>query len=168
MRKEGKKNWLLLLGTLALPLAVGGLSALLTADAMKQYASMNQPPLAPPAWVFPVVWTILYLLMGYASYLVLTEGAGSERRRPALVVYAVQLGMNFFWTILFFRGELYFLAFLWLAVLWAAVLFCAWLFYRVSRKAGALLIPYVLWNSFALYLNYAIYQMSITPMPIIG
>ena len=97
-----KIDWKRLLIALGIPLAVGGLAALLSGG-MTNYGAMNKPPLSPPGWVFPVVWTILYLLMGYASYRVLELGVGKERHK-ALLLYGAQLAANFIWPLLFFGG----------------------------------------------------------------
>lgn len=104
---------------IAIPLAVGGISALLTSNTMETFSTINKPPLSPPAWLFPVVWTILYVLMGIASYLVLTS---EKPNRDALTTYAIQLAFNFFWSIIFFNFELYLLAFIWLVLLWLLIL----------------------------------------------
>ena len=97
-----KINWKKLIISLAVPLAVGGLSAWLSGGAMERFDSLQKPALAPPSWLFPVVWTILFLMMGVASYLVYASGASRVRRERALTFYALQLGMNFFWSISFF------------------------------------------------------------------
>ncbi len=151
-----KKNWKLLLLCLAVPLAVGGLSALLTRGSMDAYATMNQPPLAPPGWVFPVVWTILFVLMGVASYLVLISGNNRNAISEALRLYGLQLAVNFFWSILFFNLSLCWAAFVWLVLLWGLVLLTLLRFFRISRPAGWLLIPYLIWVTFAGYLNFTI------------
>ena len=106
MKPEVKK----LLIALAIPLGVGGLSALLSGG-MQDYLALEKPPLSPPGWVFPVVWTVLYLLMGYASYRVAVKGADAGKTRRALAVYAAQLVLNFLWSILFFGLELRLTAF---------------------------------------------------------
>ena len=161
MKRTVRVNGELLLFSLAVPLLVGGISALLTSDSMGQYAAMNQPTLAPPGWVFPIAWTLLYLMMGFASYLVLMTRGDGDRKRTAMFVYAAQLVLNFFWSILFFRFSLYFIAFLWLVVLWVVVLLCTGKFFRVSKRAGLLMIPYMLWLTFAAYLNFAVYQLNV-------
>ena len=104
-----KPNIKKLLIALALPLAVGGLSALLSGG-MGEYMQFNRPPLSPPGWVFPVVWTILYLLMGYASYRIYTSGKDEVAVRKALTVYLAQLFLNFLWSILFFGFDWYLFA----------------------------------------------------------
>lgn len=148
-----KIQWKNLVTCIAIPLAVGSLSALLSQRGMAAYAMMNKSALSPPGWVFPVVWTILYVLMGIASYLVLTSGKPYD---AALTVYAIQLFFNFFWSILFFRLGLCVTAFIWLVLLWFLILGTTVLFYRIVKAAGYLMIPYLLWVAFAGYLNLSI------------
>lgn len=152
-----KIQWKKLIICLAIPLAVGGLSAFLTRDSMKTFESINKPILAPPGWLFPVVWTILFILMGIASYLVLTSGKPSA---SALAIYGIQLVFNFFWSIIFFNLEMYLFAFIWLVVLWLLILKTTTLFYQISKPAGYLMIPYLLWVTFAGYLNLAIFLLN--------
>ncbi len=153
-----KINWKSLLWNLALPLLTGGLAALITQSSMKQFASLNQPPLSPPGWLFPVVWTILYTLMGISSYLV--SQSDNPLKNTALRVYGIQLGVNFFWPILFFRLQAFLGAFFWLLLLWILILVMIVLFYKVKPIAGLLQIPYFLWVTFAAYLNLAIYFLN--------
>lgn len=153
-------QWKRLLLCLAIPLAVGGVSAWLTQGSMEEFAALNQSPLSPPGWVFPVVWTILFLMMGVASYLVCTSGAERSRVQNALQSYALQLAFNFVWPLLFFRWGLYGVAFLWLIVLWVLILVTLTRFYRISKPAGWLLVPYALWVLFAVYLNLSIYLLN--------
>ena len=140
-----------LLIALAVPLAVGGLSAFASGSFSEQYAVVNKPPLSPPGWVFPVVWTLLYLAMGYASYLVMT--VGGRDAKDALTVYYVQLALNFLWPILFFRFRLYTFAIFELILLIAAVTVMVIRFSHVDERAGYLTLPYLIWLCFALYLN---------------
>lgn len=150
-------QWKKLITCIAIPLAVGGISAFLTRDSMEAFANINKPALAPPGWLFPVVWTILYILMGIASYLVLTS---EKPNSAALAVYSIQLLFNFFWSVIFFNLELYLLAFIWLVLLWLLIVKTTSLFYRISKPAGYLMIPYLLWVTFAGYLNFAIYLLN--------
>lgn len=152
-----KIQWKNLVTCLAIPLAAGGLSAFLTQNNMEAFETVNKPALTPPGWLFPVVWTLLYILMGIASYLALTSKKPSD---TALTVYGVQLVFNFFWSIIFFNLKLYLLAFLWLAVLWLLILKTTKLFYQLSKPAGYLMIPYLLWVTFAGYLNLSIYLLN--------
>ena len=123
---------------------------------MSMFALLSKPPLSPPGWLFPLVWTILYTLMGIASYLVFTSGQDSDEIKWALQVYALQLIFNFFWTILFFNFELYFFAFFWLIALLALIILTTVLFYKVSKPAAYLMIPYIIWVTFAAYLNFGV------------
>ena len=152
-----KIQWKNLITCLAIPLAVGSLSALLTQNSMETFNSITKPGLAPPGWLFPVVWTILYILMGIASYLVLTSGKPNNK---ALTTYGIQLVFNFFWSIIFFNLELYLFAFIWLVLLWLLILKTILLFYQISKPAGYLMVPYLLWVTFAGYLNLAIYLLN--------
>ena len=124
---------------------------------METFRLVNKPALAPPGWVFPVAWTILYILMGIASYLVLTSGKPND---TALTLYGIQLVFNFFWSIIFFNLEMYLFAFIWLVVLWLLIFKTAILFYQISKPAGYLMIPYLLWVAFAGYLNLSIYLLN--------
>ena len=155
-----KQKWKLLLTCVAIPLAVGGVSAWLTRGSMDTFAMLNKPPLSPPGWLFPVVWTILFILMGLASYLVLTSGKPRQVIGRALWLYGIQLAVNFFWSIFFFNLSLYLFAFVWLLLLWLLVLATTISFYRISQLAGYLMIPYLLWVTFAGYLNFSIYLLN--------
>lgn len=132
-------------------LGVGGLGAFVSRSGMERFSSLNQPPLSPPAWVFPVVWSILYVLMGVSAGMVYKSE--HPMRSRALKVYAAQLALNFGWTVLYFAFGLYWAAFLWLLVLILCVARMIYLFYQVSRPAGLLQLPYLLWTLFAAYLN---------------
>lgn len=145
---------------IAIPLAVGGLSALLTQSAMQKFNSLNQPPLAPPSWLFPVVWTVLFVLMGIASALVYMADVPREQKKSALTLYGVQLAMNFLWSIVFFNFGAYLFAFVWLLALLAVIIATAVKFRRISKPAAWMLIPYILWVCFAGYLNFAIYLLN--------
>lgn len=149
-----KIQWKKLILCIAIPLAVGGLAGFLIRGGMETFQSLNKPALSPPGWLFPVVWTILYILMGIASYLVLTSG---NPDRFALTIYGIQLVFNFFWSIIFFNLEAYFFSFIWLILLWLLILATMILFFKISKPAGYLLLPYLLWVTFAGYLNLYIY-----------
>lgn len=154
-----KINYKKLFLCIAIPIIVGGLSALFTMKSMDDFKALNKPPLSPPGWLFPVVWTILYVLMGIASYLVLTSNKPA-RSKTALTIYAVQLAFNFLWSIIFFSVKAYLFAFIWLVILLVLIIINAVLFYRIDKRAGLLLIPYILWVTFAGYLNFAIYLLN--------
>jgi len=154
-----KINWKKLLICLAIPLAVGGLSALLSGG-MDTYKTLQQPPLAPPGWVFPVAWTILYLLMGYASYRVLTSGGDKEQIQKALTLYGIQLFLNFIWSPVFFGLQWRLLAFFILLAMWVFIYLTIRAFSKIDEPAGDLLLPYILWVSFAGYLNLGVYLLN--------
>lgn len=145
---------------IAIPLAVGTLSGFLTRNSREIFENLNKPPLSPPGWLFPVVWTILFTFMGIASYLVLTSRAPAEDIASALKVYVVQLAFNFLWSILFFGLSLYLPAFFWLVLLELLILAATILFFRISHPAGILMLPYLLWVAFAGYLNLAIILLN--------
>ena len=154
-----KIHWKKLLLCLAIPLAVGGLGALLSGG-MSDYGAMVKPPLSPPGWVFPVVWSILYLLMGYASYRIYTSGKDELAVRKALTIYVIQLGLNFLWSILFFGFDWYLGAFILLIGLWVAIYITMKRFSELDEKAGDLLLPYLLWVTFAAYLNLGVFLLN--------
>ena len=137
-----------------IPLAVGGLSALITMNQMELFETVAKPPLAPPRWLFPVAWTILYILMGIASYLLYI--ADTEEGREALVLYGVQLFFNFFWSIIFFNLEAYCFALIWLFIMWIIILLLLIKSKKVDERAFWLLLPYFIWTTFAFYLNFGI------------
>jgi len=146
-----KKNIGILILFIIIPLVVGGISAYLTKDAMTLFKSMKQPPLSPPGILFPIVWTILYILMGISSYLVYTSK--NNDKKNILVIYFIQLCFNFFWSILFFRFSLYWIALVWLIVMYIFIILYTVKSRKVSVTASNLFIPYILWCTFACYLN---------------
>ena len=146
---------------LLIPLAGGALSGFISRGGMEAFEQLNQPPLSPPGWLFPVVWTILYLMMGLASYLVATsDEAFPHEINSALTVYGIQLAMNFVWPILFFNLEMRLLAFFWLVHIWLLILLTIRLFKDISPTAAKLMIPYLLWVTFAGYLNMYVYLLN--------
>ena len=151
-----KIKWKTLIVSIAIPLLVGGLSALVTRNSMEDFKSLQKPPLSPPGWLFPIVWTILFVLMGIASYLVYTSTAPAEEKKKALQIYAIQLFFNFFWSILFFNLQTYSFSFVWLVALLILILSTTLAFWRISKPTGYLLIPYIIWVTFAGYLNLSI------------
>ncbi len=155
MKTDFKK----LIINIAIPLGVGALSAFLTMDSMARFGALEQPPLSPPAWLFPVVWSVLYILMGVSSYLVTVSGKPA-RAKTALTVYGVHLFFNFMWSVIFFNLESYLFAFIWLIALLVLIIVTAVLFYGIDKRAGSLFIPYILWVTFAGYLNFAIFLLN--------
>ena len=142
---------------LLFPLAVGALAALLTIGSMETFADLSLPPFAPPGWVFPVVWTFLYLLMGFASYLVAISG---KCQNQAFFFYLLQLLFNFMWPIWFFNCEWYLFSFFWLVALWLLILATIRSFAAISATAANLLVPYLFWVTFAGYLNLGVYFLN--------
>lgn len=157
---DTKLNYKTLGICILIPLAVGGLSALFTMGSMQDFAALKQPPLSPPGWAFPVVWTVLFILMGIASYLVLETTASAERKKEAFKTYFLQLGFNFMWSIIFFTFSAYEIAFVWLLALLALIVITTVRFYNINKYASILMLPYVLWVSFAGYLNLAIAYLN--------
>lgn len=145
---------------IAIPLIVGGVAGFLTSGSMKEFAALNQPPLSPPGWLFPVVWTILYLLMGISTYLISTAEAGEEEIAGALALYNMQLIVNFLWPIFFFNLGWYLFAFFWLVLLWILVARMIKAFAEISKTAAYLNIPYLIWLTFAAYLNLGVWWLN--------
>lgn len=154
------KNIKPLVISILIPLGVGGLAGLISGGGMDNFSSLNKPLFSPPGWLFPIAWTILYLLMGLAAYLIWDSEAPEQKKRTALVLYGVQLVVNFLWPILFFSLSWYFADFLWILLLWVLILLTTVKFYRISPRAGDLMLPYLLWVTFAAYLNWGIYQLN--------
>ena len=155
-----KINYKTLAICILIPLAVGGLSALFTMGSMDDFAALNQPPLSPPGWLFPIVWTVLFILMGIASYIVLETPSSAEETEKAFKVYFLQLGFNFFWSIIFFNLGAFEIAFAWLCILLALIVITTVRFWRINKWAGILMLPYIAWVTFAGYLNLAICYLN--------
>lgn len=160
MNERRKFKWKTFLICIAIPVGAGLLSALLNISAFSLYKTLKLPPLSPPPIVFPIVWTALYLLMGISCYRIAVADADHERRVDALFTYGIQLFVNLMWPILFFNLQEFLLAFVWLLFLWVLVLRMICQFDPINRLAGYLQIPYLLWCSFAAYLNLAVYLLN--------
>ena len=141
-----------------LSLGVGALSGFLNMDAMNQYQVLNQPPLSPPSWVFPIAWTILYILMGIGAAIVYCSD--SDKKKEALTTFFIQLVFNFAWSFFFFTLEWRFFSFVWLIILLLLVLTMVKDFREISPLAALLQIPYVLWLCFAAYLNFGTWWLN--------
>ena len=155
-----KFNLKLFIVCLGLPLFVGGLAGLITNNSMTIFQTLNQPPLSPPGFIFPIVWTILYVLMGIASYLVLSSENNTKLVTTSLKFYLAQLGGNFIWPILFFSFELYLFSFIWILFLIFLVIRTTVLFAQISKPSVYFMIPYLIWLVFAAYLNLAVYLFN--------
>lgn len=139
------------------PIAVGTLSALFSGN-MQIYSEINKPALSPPGNLFPIAWTILYVLMGISSYIIYeSEDINKE---SSLKTYALTLFFNFFWGIIFFRFNLFFTSFVWLLVLIILIFKMIKEYYLIKPAAAYLQIPYLLWCIFAAYLNFMIFRMN--------
>lgn len=149
-----------LLRSIAIPLIVGVLAALLTRDSMNIFSELNKPALSPPGWLFPVVWTILYTLMGISAYLITNSKAEPIDKAKALAIYTYQLAVNFLWSIFFFNFEWYLFSFIWIVLLWILIILMIRAFYKINRTAAYLNIPYLLWVTFAAYLNLGIWWLN--------
>ena len=147
-------KWKSLMISLAVSLWTGAAAGFVTAGSMEQYEMMYRPPLSPPGWVFPVVWGVLYLLMGIAAWLVFISE--NPDRKHALALYAAQLAVNALWPILYFRLDAPLAALAVLVLLWYLVYLTLKAFFRISTPAGMCMIPYLLWISFAFYLNLSV------------
>ena len=157
MNKKQKTDLSYLLWTL-LPLAVGGLSSLLSMNGMRENALLPQPALQPPPWVFVTAWTVLYLLMGLGAGLV--WNAYPRGKKDALFPFYVQLALNFLWSPLFFALKLRLAAFFVLLGMFGTAVWMTVAFFRVRKWAGVIQIPYLLWLCFAGYLNLAAYLLN--------
>ncbi len=145
----------------AVPLVVGGLSGAATARGVATwYPTLAKPSFNPPAWIFGPVWTVLYVMMGVAAFLVWRRGLEAEAVRFALTIFVVQLALNGLWSILFFGLRSPGLAFAEILILWLAIGVTVWAFWRVTPVAGALLFPYWGWVSFATVLNGSIWTLN--------
>lgn len=150
----------LLIKSIALPLLVGAVAGLLTRNAMQDFDMLIKPPLSPPGWLFPVVWTILYTLMGISSYLIKTADADVETKSDALLIYNYQLVVNFLWSIFFFHFEWRLFSFFWILLLWVLIILMIRQFDKISQTAAYLNLPYLLWVTFAAYLNFGIWWLN--------
>ncbi|NYZ74046.1 tryptophan-rich sensory protein [Candidatus Micrarchaeota archaeon] len=155
------KDITVLAGFIMICLAAGGIGSLFTMQSIPTwYAGLNKPDFSPPNWVFGPVWTTLYILMGIAAYLVYAKGMKKKEIRGALMIFGGQLVLNTLWSILFFGLHSPLYGFVCIIALWLAIAATIWKFYGVSKNAGLLLVPYILWVSFASVLNLFIWMMN--------
>lgn len=140
--------------------SIGALSGWLSRDGMQIFStSISQPPRSPPAFLFPIVWGVLYALMGIGAVRIYLSPQSTERSM-ALNVYITQLIVNFFWSLIFFNAQAYLFAFFWLLILLFLVLWMILLFHKVDPLSAKLQIPYLLWLSFAAYLNLGVWYLN--------
>ena len=155
-----KRNWKTYAFWILLSEAVGALSGWLTREGTKIYQStVAQPPLSPPPLVFPIVWGILFALMGIGAARIYLSPV-SARRTRSLLLFLVQLLFNFFWSIIFFNLQTFGFALIWLAVLWLLILWMTLSFAKIDKAVALLQIPYLLWVAFAAYLNYGVWTLN--------
>jgi len=156
VRYRMKKIWKLVISIL-IPFLASAIGGLFTASSVSTwYVELTKPSFNPPSWIFGPVWTILYLLMGISLYLVWIK----KYDKPAFVVFGVQLVLNALWSILFFGLKVPLYAFIEIVFLWVAILMTIIYFYRINRTSAYLLIPYILWVSFAAVLNLSIFLLN--------
>ena len=156
--REKKRNILRYAGYIAGTLGVGGLSALLSRGGMEVFSHLKKPTFAPPGWVFPAAWTLLYILMAISAAMI--AGERTKESRDALFTYWAQLFVNFWWSIFFFAWGLRLTAFFWLLLLLALAAAMAVRFGKIRPIVGKLNIPYLLWLVFAGVLNISIYILN--------
>lgn len=153
MKINYKKLILIILGTFL----IGGFFSFFIPNSRGFYSSLEKPPLSPPGILFPIVWSILYILMGISLYIV---SESDVRKEENYLIYIIQLVVNSLWTLLFFGFNLQFLSFLWILLLIVLVVVMIISFYQTNKLAGLLQIPYLLWLVFAAYLNLGIYILN--------
>ena len=158
MTETRKPTWRSLILLLVLTLALGAVTGFVTRDDTSFYDTLVKPAFAPPGWLFPVVWGVLYAAMAVAMWFVLR--AQGRDRFILLGLYAAQLAVNLLWPWLFFSRQALGLAFFWLVLLCALVAIMTWQFFRESRIAGWLVLPYLLWCTFAAVLNFSIAHLN--------
>jgi tryptophan-rich sensory protein len=147
--------------SILIALGVEGLSALFTKNNMNMYNTINKPPLSPPMFLFPIVWSVLFILMGISSALIYTKRKeNKDEASCALRLYAVQLAVNFFWSIIFFNMRAYLFAFIWLLLLLGLIIMTILQFRKLSSAAAYLLLPYLIWVMFAGYLIFMVYILN--------
>jgi benzodiazapine receptor len=149
-----------LLGSLALPLGLGAIASLFTAEAVPEwYETLNRPSFNPPNWLFGPVWTALYLLMGISLFLIWKQSASKERSL-ATFVFLLQIALNFCWSFIFFYYNLIGFALIEIIILWISIVIMIVLFYKIKPIAAYINIPYFLWVTFATILNASYYFLN--------
>jgi benzodiazapine receptor len=161
MRKMALKQISKLVAAIVACLAAGAIGSIFTRTAIANwYTTLEKPPFTPPDWLFAPVWTLLYILMGVAAFLVWRMGSRDRQVRVALIVFLVQLVLNAFWSIAFFGLESPLYGLIVISILWVAILVTIVLFFRISKVSSILMWPYLLWVSFATVLNSSIWLLN--------
>ena len=154
-----KLDYKKLIKNLSIPLITGITSALLTRSGVESFMeTVNKPAFSPPEWLFPVVWTILYVLMGISTYII--ESNSDSKSNKGFIFYYLQLFFNFFWSFIFFNSQAYLASFIWIIILLMLIILTTIEFNKVNKAAAYLLIPYILWVAFASILNLSIYLIN--------
>ena len=148
-------NWKRLIISVLIPVGLGTIVGLLTSS---NYNDMIQPSFAPPGIVFPIVWSILYTLMGVSAYII--DRSGSYSSKEAMTVYYAQLGINLLWSFIFFTFKAYLLGFIWILLLIILVICMIKRFYEINKVSGLIQIPYLIWLIFAAVLNFSIFTLN--------
>jgi len=155
-----KTKLLKLLVSLILPIGLGSIAGLFTAEALPEwFASLNKPPFNPPNWIFGPVWTTLYILLGISFFLIWQQSP-NKKRNFAILVSLVQLLFNFGWSFIFFYYNMIFLALIEIILLWISIVIMLVLFYRIKPLAAYLNVAYLLWVTFAATLNAGYYILN--------
>lgn len=157
---NNKFNFLALIKNILLPVGGGLLIWILTRNSMSVYNSLKKPVFTPPSIVFPIVWTILYIFMGIAAYRIYMNNKSGKDDKGAYFYYLIQLAINFLWSIIFFNFRLYGISFILIIVLLILIILTTIKFFKVDKTAGALMIPYILWVSFASVLTFFIWMLN--------
>ncbi|ASI99046.1 TspO/MBR family protein [Thermococcus celer] len=153
-------DYMKLIVSILIPLIVGFAGSFFTSSSINSwYSTINKPSFNPPNWLFAPVWTLLFILIGISFYLVWNKDFG-DIRSWVLLIYGANLALNLLWSLLFFGLRNPYLALIEIVILWFVILGNIIVFYRISRTAGLLLIPYLLWVTFASFLNYNIYILN--------
>lgn len=153
-----RKKIELLIINILLPLAVGALAGAISGGGINAYEAMVKPSFSPPGFIFPIVWTILYILMGIAAFLVSSQN--TKESQQAMKWYYLQLAVNFLWPIFFFSFGWYLFSFVWIILLIILIVKTIQSFYPISKTAAYLLIPYLIWVLFAAVLNFGVYYLN--------
>lgn len=152
-----KINWKQLIIVILITFIIGSFFSFFTMNSMETFNELEKP-INVPSILFPIVWSILYLLMSILCYIIINSN--DKRKKSGVIVYGIQLVINSLWTLIFFGFEAYFLAFLWILLLILMVIYMIVLFYKINKTSGLIQIPYLLWIIFAAYLNFGIYLLN--------
>ncbi len=161
MEQSKINNILKLVTSIFICLFAGFIGSIFTSPSIPTwYATLTKPSFNPPSWIFAPVWTTLFVLIGISLYMVWNKGLQDKKVKISLFIFSVQLVLNVLWSFLFFGLHSPFYAFLEIIILWAAIVLTIVNFFKVSRTAGLLLLPYIFWVSFAAILNFSIWRLN--------